>query len=380
MSTAFPPTYLFNFTVPVGLGTTGRQILRMLAVEPGISQATITRRSEFSQSTVTRLIQLCQGAGMLIETGRQNDGPGKPSVGLALNPDYAFSFGIAMSGDTLSLLLMDFSGRPRAVRSVPMPGMDRSVIIEQLVRFKEEMLAEVPDARRVVGAGLGISGFFADGGFMNTPKSLGEWALIDIKQLLEEALHMPVELENDATAAAIGESLFGLGRRYQHFVYLYLGNSFGGGIIADGRPFRGHHGNAGEFGGISTLLGETYPSLESLRASLAERGERFETVAAMCDAIDIATPGVDAWVEQAAQPFSTLAGVLASVLDPEFIVLGGRLPVSVAEALIDRMRIPAPSSRWGRYPPQPKLALGQVRKHPVATGAAALPMQRLFFA
>jgi predicted NBD/HSP70 family sugar kinase len=380
MSTSLSPVRLFNFSMPVGLGSTGRQILRMLSVEPGISQATITRRSGFSQSTVTRLIQLCQGAGMLVETGRQNDGPGKPSVGLALNPDYAFSFGIALTGDVLSVLLVDFSGRQRAIRSVPMPALDRGAVVDLLVRYKDEMLAEVPDARCVVGAGLGISGFFVDGGFMNTPKSLGDWALIDIRHMLEEALGMPVEVENDAAAAAIGESLFGIGRRYRNFAYLYLGGSFGGGIIADGRPFRGHHGNAGEFGAIATLLGETYPSLESLRESLAGRGLRFETVLAMCNAIDISTPGVDAWVEQAARPFSTLAGVLAGVLDPEFIVLGGRLPVSVAEALVDRMRIPVPSSRWGRYPPQPKLALAQVRRHPVATGAAALPMQKLFFA
>ena len=75
-----------------------------------------------------------------------------------------------------------------------------------------------------------------------------------------------------------------------------------------------------------------------------------------------------------------LGAVLASLFDPEFFVLGGRLPVSIAEALVDRMRIPTPASRWGRYPPQPKLALAQVRTHPVAVGAAALPMQRLFFA
>lgn len=379
MSTSLSSPRQFNYTMPVGLGATGRQILRMLSVEPGISQATMTRRSGYSQSTVTRLTQLFQVEGMLVETGRHHDGPGKPSVNLALNPDYAFSFGIAMLGDTLSLLLMDFSGRQRAVRYAPMPA-SRAAVVDLLVRFRDDILREVPQAQRIVGAGVGIPGFFVDGGFLNTPKALGEWALVDIRQLLEDALQMPVEVENDATAAAVGESLFGMGRRYRNFAYLYLGNSFGGGIIADGRPFRGHHGNAGEFGAISTLLGGDYPSLESLRLSLAARGLAFDDAQAMCSSIDIGTPGVEEWVEQAAQPFSMLAAVLASLFDPEFIVLGGRLPVSIAEALVDRMRIPTPASRWGRYPPQPKLALAQVRTHPVAVGAAALPMQRLFFA
>ena len=183
----------------------------------------------------------------------------------------------------------------------------------------------------------------------------------------------------DATAAAIGESLFGMGRRSANFAYLHLTNGFGGGIIANGRPFRGHHGNAGEFGGVWALLNEGYPSLDALRDVLAGHGSRFDTVDEMSASIDVATPGVAQWIEQAAPSFSMLAGLLTCIIDPEFIVLGGRLPAPIANALMDRVHIPSPGVRWGRIPPQPRLALAQVRVQPVATGAAALPMQRLFF-
>lgn len=345
----------------------------------GISQSAIARYSDFSQPTTNRLMQSFIKDEMVLLASRHVNGRGKPSVNVMLNPDYAFSFGIAMLGDALSVVLMDFVGKIRAVRSTAMRSMSRSAVLEQLVGFRAELLAEVPQARRLVGAGVGISGFFVDGRFINPPTSLNEWALIDIEPIIEEVMELPVQIENDATAAAIGESLFGMGRTCANFAYLHLTNGFGGGIISDGKPYRGQHGNAGEFGGVWSLLGGAYPNLDQLRDFVARHGHAFDTVDDMARTIDAGWDGVQAWIEQAVQPFSALCGLLNCILDPGMIILGGRLPVSIGEALIDRLTVPSPGSRWGRYPPQAKLALAQVREHAVAIGAAAMPMQRHYF-
>lgn len=316
---------------------------------------------------------------MVVLTSRHAEGPGNPSVNVTLNPDYVFSFGISMLGDSLSVVLMDFIGKVRGVRSASMPSMARKPVLEHLERFRKELLDEVPQAKQLAGVGLGISGFFVDGRYINPPKSLNEWALIDIEPLIEEVMQLPVEMDNDATAAAIGESLFGMGRTCSNFAYLHLTNGFGGGLINGGKPYRGQHGNAGEFGGIWSLLGEGYPSLDLLRSCLEQHGKTFDTVEDMVSIIDVDSPGVDTWLDQAIKPFSTLCGLLSCIVDPEIIVLGGRLPISIGERLIDRLEIPSPGSRWGRFPPQPKLALAQVRENSVAIGAATMPMQRLYF-
>jgi predicted NBD/HSP70 family sugar kinase len=359
----------------------GRHVLRLLIKTGCISQAAIAKHSDFSQPTVVRLMQSFHKEGMVVLTSRPADGPGNPSVNVTLNADYAFSFGIAMLGDVLSLVLMDFVGQVRGVRSAAMPDMSRHAVLTKLVQFKADLLQEVPQATKLAGVGLGISGFFVNqGAYINPPLPLKDWADLDIEPIIEDAMRLPVLLDNDATAAAVGESLFGIGRSSANFAYLHLTNGFGGGIIVNGKPFRGHHGNAGEFGAVWAMANAGYPSLDLLRACLAEKGQQFATVEEMVRVIDVSWEGVDRWLEQAVQPFSMLAGLLTSIVDPEVIVLGGRLPASIGAALLDRLIIPSPGARWGQFPPQPRFALAQVREHAVAIGAAAMPMQKLFFA
>src|SRR5260370_40811646 len=61
-------------------------------------------------------------------------------------------------------------------------------------------------------------------------------------------IRLPVVVVRDARAAAIGESWSGAGRSVDSFVYIYLGVGVGGGIIVNGRPYRGFRGGSGELG------------------------------------------------------------------------------------------------------------------------------------
>lgn len=71
---------------------------------------------------------------------------------------------------------------------------------------------------------------------------------VPVRALLARRHGVPVAVDNDATAAAIGEHAFGAGRGCRHMVMLTLGTGVGGGIICDGRPYRGASGAAGELG------------------------------------------------------------------------------------------------------------------------------------
>ncbi|MBW8777274.1 MAG: ROK family transcriptional regulator [Stenotrophomonas sp.] len=355
----------------------GRQVLDLLLKTGGLSQADITRRLDLSQPTVARLIQSFQRSGMVQLANRQVDRPGNPSVHVTLNPDFTYVLGVAMLGDMLSMALLDFSGRQRGYRVAAMPDMSRGPVLETLDRFRASLIGEAGvDAQRVRALGVGISGFFVgEGRQINPPAYLNDWALVEIEPILQEALGLPATLDNDATAAAIGESVFGVGRGSANFAYLHLTNGFGGGIIANGRALRGHNGNAGEFGGVWTLDGGGYPNLDLLRACVAEAGRPFDTVEDMVRAIDLDCPGVEAWLAQALGPFQKLAGFLSYMIDPEFIVIGGRLPQSIAVELAQRIVIPCATNRLGRPPPLPKVVVSQVRGDPVALGAAAMPLQ-----
>jgi len=74
---------------------------------------------------------------------------------------------------------------------------------------------------------------------------------VDLREQLERRFHVPVMIENDANAAALAEHRLGAGRGTRHMVMLTLGTGVGGGLILDGRLYRGAVGAAGELGHIT---------------------------------------------------------------------------------------------------------------------------------
>ncbi len=359
----------------------GRRLLDLILKSGGASQAAITRALDLSQSSVSRLLQGFHNDGMIVTARRRADHPGQPSAHVTLNPDFAFALGVAMMGDVLVTTLMDFAGGVRAERRAAMSSMSEAAVTERLREFKSDILSETQiDPQRVIGAGVGISAYFVGKErWMNPPAYLDDWALRNIDPILERALGLPVMVDNDGNAAAIGESLFGLGRRYSNFAYLHLTNGFGGGMIADGRPIRGSHGNAGEFGGVWMLNGEAYPNLDLLRTCLERQGASFETVEDMVQKIDASWPGVEDWLQQATPPFTFLATILARCFDPDAIVIGGRLPRSIASALAARIHIPIAAPRRDAPPPLPSVVVAETTGDAVAVGAAAMLLKAAFF-
>jgi glucokinase len=112
-------------------------------------------------------------------------------------------------------------------------------------------------------------------GVVRNPPNLTGWEVVPLVQILKEALGVPVILENDADAAALGEHAFGAGRDFRNMIFITVSSGIGGGIIVDGRLYRGATGAAGEVGHM--VLDEDGPTcgcgqrgcLESLASGTA---------------------------------------------------------------------------------------------------------------
>ena len=146
---------------------------------------------------------------------------------------------------------------------------------------------------------------------------------------------MPVAVENDVNAAALGEAHFGAGRGCQHFLCLTYGTGIGGAAILNGELYTGFHGAAGEFGHIVTHAGgrkctcggegcyETYASTRALtreaESLLGHPVNGRELFALLHHGNQAIVQLVDSWIGEIA---IGLAG-LAYSLDPGRIVLGG---------------------------------------------------------
>ncbi len=102
------------------------------------------------------------------------------------------------------------------------------------------------------GIGVGVPGFVDFGrGYVHNLANVPGWTGVYLKEMLEQQLGMPAMIDNDVNAMALGESKFGAGRNYDHVVFVTLGTGVGGGILIDGKLFRGAHSTAGEIGHMS---------------------------------------------------------------------------------------------------------------------------------
>ncbi len=105
---------------------------------------------------------------------------------------------------------------------------------------------------QIAGIGIGAPGpLNARTGVVFDPPNLPGWNGVPLRDLFSEEFHIPIFVENDANAGALGEYMFGAGQGYREVVYLTISTGIGGGVISGGRILNGATGIAGELGHIT---------------------------------------------------------------------------------------------------------------------------------
>jgi glucokinase len=190
-----------------------------------------------------------------------------------------------------------------------------------------------------------------DAGVLSSAPNLPGWRDVPICRYLEERLGVPARLENDANAAALGEHVYGAGRGCRHLIYITVSTGIGGGLIIDGRLYRGATGVAGELGHMTIepdgpLCGcGNRGCLEALASgtAIAARGEELvaqggsallarlaqeqgdltaETVSRAADQGDIACQGI---IRRAGCYLGVGLASYVNIFNPEVIIIGGGL-------------------------------------------------------
>lgn len=358
-----------------------RKVLGATLRSGGLTQPAISRETGLAQQSVSRLVKGLIERGALYEGERISDGRrGQPSMHVEIAPDFLYTFGVAMMTDALSVVLMDFSGVVLEQAFQPMPVMTRPKVFETLEHVFAQFLKKRSLSRdRVFGVGVGISGYSLGGkGRYNTPRALDDWALVDIEAILSDRLGYQVWVENDGNVAAIGESLVGAGRTYADFVYLFVSTGIGGGVVIDHSLMRGRNGNGGEIGLILPRGAYAQPDLTLLRNLVAKSGIETSGISDMLSRFSIDWEGNQEWIERTRDSFSLIASALAAILDPDAIIIGGRLPKVLAERLIPHIEI-FDDARRAEPRPMPRIIVSETLGDACAIGAAALPFHKHFF-
>lgn len=369
------------------------RLLRQLRRGAVRSRAELARELGLNRSSVGHAVNDLLAAGLLRETGSLEGGAGRPGIGLALDPDGALFGGAVLSSRAVRGVALDPTGAVRARLERPL-GAAAGRGPGAVFALVSELLAELPStagigADRLAGAGVALPGVVAGGvlRWAHDPSLIGS----DVAALLAERVEAPVFVDNDANASALAElhlAPAGSEPPAQHLVYLYLEEGVGGGLVIGGDVFRGASGAAGEVGRIP--LGPADPPelgpaarfgdrvdvnglLELYRAAGGAADDADAVVAAFRAGEAEAAAAVDRWAAWLARG----CVVLAKVLDPERIVIGGPLSELLPVALPTITAALAEASGSAGVPP-PRVAVSSFGAEAGAMGAAALPYHAFF--
>lgn len=360
-----------------------RVILDLLRRHGQLGRQDLARMTELSAQAVTNIAEGLVADGLVLPTDRLRGGRGQPPLQYAINPNGAFTIGMELAVTRLVTAVVDLGGAVRHDAIERLERNDPGFLLPHIAA-RVAALGERFDGR-LIGVGLVMPGPFAIEGLSGVgPTALPGWEEVDAATELGRLTGVPVEVENDANAAAIGETQLGAGQGMTHVAVIYFGTGLGLGVVAGNAPMRGAHGNAGEVGHVVVQPGgrpcpcgqrgclERYASPHALRERLAALGlpTRFDDLARLHREDH---PAVAAWTDEAALHLAPMVAMLENVLDPETVILAGGLPEGLLDALIERLDLP-PSVSRRRERAVPRVIRGRTGRLTAALGAAALPL------
>lgn len=365
-----------------------RVVMEAIRIHKRLSRADLTRLTELTPQTISNITRELVEMGFLIALPPERVGRGQPAVPFTINPDGAYSVGIQLNHHELNAVAADLSGAIVARGSLAVDRLTPAEAIAPMRKMVEQLQRSAKfDWQRLVGVGVAIPGpFGVDAMSALGPTTLPGWLDLSAGKQLSAGLGLPVTVANDASAAAIGERLYGAGQTLQNFVYLYIGEGLGAGLFLNGQMFEGAANNAGELGhvvvvpdGRACYCGNR-GCLErylSLFAAYEVLGFKQPSQATPADLLSLSAKNakkLDVWLDEAAPYLRQVVNMLECMLDIETIILGGLLPRPVLEQLTQRLD-PLHISVGTRADRKiPRLQLGMIGEDTAALGAAALPI------
>jgi glucokinase len=254
--------------------------------------------------------------------------------------DKRLAIGIDLGGTNLRVALVTRDGK--IIRKEKEPTSEK--ILDSLFRLSESIFAE-----DIAGIGLGVAGLVdREGGKITISPNIPAIEGINLAKEIGERFRVPVFIENDANAAALGEKWIGAGKEFSDFVLFTLGTGIGGGIIKDKKLLdvaaeighmtinadgeKCHCGNSGcleAYASARAILSKVVSALEKGRESMLKQsyGGNFYKLSAE-DIYRIALEG-DSLAREVLKEAGRYLGIgianIVNVMSPEAIIFAGGL-------------------------------------------------------
>jgi predicted NBD/HSP70 family sugar kinase len=371
-------------TLDIDANHNQRVVFQEIRTRKRVTRNELAAVTGLTKPTIVNVSRQLLQTGLIVEAERQARGRGQPAWVLELNPDGAYAAGLNIDRDHLTLVVLDLGGEIRgrvsAEIAFALPEQAQSFFADAWQKLATETGIRLD---RVIGLGIALPDELGTLTFPGKPAAYSIWNQTDAASLFHPSFAGPTFVENDAVAAAIGEAQFGHGLEAPSFVYILISVLLGGGIVINRNYFRGENGRSGEIGfmqvkndtGATCTLQEVV-SIGALSEWLKQRGI---TVAGPEDLKRLDAAGaaaVDQWLDTASDHLTAIFGQIRQFIDPDSIMLGGRLP----EPLLDRLAALCRERQKETDAAQRSdIRRAKLSSDAPAIGAAILPFQNLLF-
>ncbi len=163
-----------------------------------------------------------------------------------------YVLGVDIGGTQLRCALINSTGDILTlIRTASQADQGPAAVIGRVLDLIAQVQAQVPSDGHLLGIGIGAPGpLDPEQGIIFAAPNMSGWHDIPLREMIAHATGLPVWLDNDANAAALGEWRFGAGRHTHHLVYVTVSTGIGGGVIMDDRLLHGHLGAGTEVGSL----------------------------------------------------------------------------------------------------------------------------------
>jgi len=361
-----------------------RLILELIFKNKEISRSELAKKTGLALPSIMRLVDEMISQNIIIDIGKGDSSGGRRPNLISLNASRVYLLGVEIAVKT-TVILTDLMGNIIDTwSSKELPDSTPEEILNQVTENIDELLKlhKIPD-EAIGGIGIGTPGtnFKYE---RDVPFSiLKGWEKIDVKAWFEDKLSFPVHIDNVARTRTLAELWFGHGREYDDFIYVFVDQGVGCGIVHGNTIYEGHNGVAGEFGhhvisynGRPCYCGsrgclEMYVSVGAIMSLFQAEGMQISSFSELLSSeINYKTQ----LLIQTGHILGVGVSNLINIHNPEAVILGGIVPTS--EDVFDAAKTSIVENVFSNFAMETPILKGCVEVDGI--GSIALVIHHLF--
>ena len=228
-------------------------VLQIIQANVEVSKNTIANQTDLSQVTVHKIVNNLIDRGICEECERVVATGGRNAALFRINGSYGAILGQIVRRRRLKTTAYSFSLQRLYYREVDCDLSDATEYVQTMIRELRTAMETISNWR-ILGLGVSLPGRCnIQGDVINIPGHKA-WNHYPLRSTLEDALHIPVCVDNDANCMAISVKYNQWASKYSDYAYLQIYEGLGMGVVIDNRLFRGKYGCACEIGHTSIML------------------------------------------------------------------------------------------------------------------------------